>query len=168
MGLSRRRLLKSGAITGLGGVLLARSGSARKKQRSASNSDSDSANTGADSLVRFPGTKLTYQPFTQTFHAPRIMGFASPDVGQAIDPSDGTVRPTANDPGGQFALTPAPGSAQASLGSNAVYHGIAPEYSRANPTHEVANRNDSSPPPARRAARLPASHGRISLGSLRR
>ena len=146
MGLSRRRLLKSGAITGLGGLLLARSGSARKKQRSASNSDSDSANTGADSLVRFPGTKLTYQPFTQTFHAPRIMGFASPDVGQAIDPSDGTVRPTANDPGGQFALTPAPGSAQASLGSDEVYHGIAPEYSRANPTHEVANRNDSSPP----------------------
>jgi hypothetical protein len=33
-------------------------------------------------------------------------------------------------------LVPAPGSPEASLGSAAVYHGIAPEYSRSHPAHQ--------------------------------
>ena len=150
MGLSRRKLLKAGAITGVGGLLIGREGLAgrgKRKGRRASNSTSDSDNTGADSLVTFPGTGVTYEPFTQTFELPRILGYESNDVNVAIDSSDGTLKRTPADPGGSNALSPAPGAPGARLGSDAVYHGIAPEYSRANPTHEVANRNNFDGPP---------------------
>jgi len=153
MGLSRRRLLKASAIAGVGGVLLGKEGLAgkgkrKKKDRKASNNDSGGGDAGPESLVRFPGSKVTYEPFTQTFALPHIMGFGTSDVSEAIDPTDGKVRRTPVDPGSSNTLVPAPGSPQASLGSEAVHHGIAPEYSRSNPTHLVGNRNDSELPPA--------------------
>ena len=163
MGLSRRFLLKAGAITGLGGVLvgspaLARRGGRKRKrgrererererERDASNGAGNSDNTGADSFVRFPGSNVTYKPFTQTFKLPKILGFDSNNIDDAIDPNDGAVKSTNADPGAENVLDPRPGMpGVADVGSGAVYHGIAPEYARNNPTHYVANTNESEDP----------------------
>jgi FtsP/CotA-like multicopper oxidase with cupredoxin domain len=100
-------------------------------------------------VVRFPGTNVTYKPFTQTFQRPKILGFDSIHVEDAIDYSKhGIVKPTNTDPGGAQELFPYPGSPEPSarVGSDAVYHGIAPEYSRHNPTHKVANENNGEDP----------------------
>ena len=153
MGMSRRRLLKAGAIASVGGMLLGRESLAKrkkkkkKKDRKASNGGGGGRSTGANSLVRFPGTDVTYEPFTQTFALPDIMGFGTSDIRQALDPADGKVLPTPNDPGQEHALTPAPGAPDARVGSEAVHHGIAPEYARSNPTHYVGNQNDFEDPP---------------------
>jgi len=149
MGLSRRFLLKAGAIAGFGGALLGQSGLARAKRgrgrgrRKKRNSN----NSGADNLVRFPGSTVTYEPFTQPIVRPKILGFDTADVDHAIDVDDGLVKASNADPGADQVLQPRPGSPEASVGSEAVYHGIAPEYSRNNPIHKVANSNDNAFPP---------------------
>lgn len=129
-----------------GGVLLG---------RRASNATAGSDDTGPNSVVQFPGTDVTYVPFTQTFELPRILGFDSSEVDKAIDYSvdpvtsrvRGAVNRTPVDPGGAMPLDPSPGSPDALLNSLAVHHGIAPEYSRQHPTHLVANRNNFTGPP---------------------
>ena len=152
MGLSRRFLLKAGAITGFGGALLGRNGLARAKKGSGKN-DSDrkgsgkggSDRKGSDNLVRFSRSDVTYEPFTQPIVRPRILGFDSADVDKAID-SDGLVKSSNADPKAYQELLPRPGSPDASVGSADVFHGIAPEYSRNHPVHYIANTNDNAFP----------------------
>ena len=155
MGLSRRFLLKAGAITGFGGALLGQSGlanakkgrgSGKGKRRSRRRRDRDDDDS-PDDLVRFPGSSVTYEPFTQPIVRPRVLGFDSAEVDDVINPVDGTVKDSNADPGAPQALHPYPGSPEASVGSEAVYHGIAPEYARNNPTHKIANTNDGAFPP---------------------
>ena len=121
----RRLLLKRCAVVVLGGLLLAcilhEAGVAGRKKRSgrrASNSSKDEGNAGANSVVRFPGTNITYKPFTQTFQRPKILGFDSIHVEDAIDyDKHGIVKPTNADPEGDYPLTPYPGSPEPSARS---------------------------------------------------
>ncbi|NRA02031.1 MAG: multicopper oxidase domain-containing protein [Myxococcales bacterium] len=160
MSLSRRFFLKTGAIAGAGSLLLGRAGLAGKgrgkrgRKIEASNDASGSSDPGPSDLVTFPGTNVTYKPFTQTFGLPKVLGFDSNEIAKVID-SDGVVMPTNSDPDvGQdpIPLDPYPGSPGlgfdgAVVGSKGVYHGIAPEYSRNNPTHFVSNSNMGEDPP---------------------
>ncbi|NBU11070.1 MAG: hypothetical protein EBS84_18965, partial [Proteobacteria bacterium] len=59
--------------------------------------------------TNFPPTPFNFTPFTVPYTKPPV------------------IQPTP--------LTPVPGSPEASLGSAAVYHGIAPEFSKSHPTH---------------------------------
>ncbi|MFP8880280.1 MAG: multicopper oxidase domain-containing protein, partial [Myxococcota bacterium] len=157
--LSRRFFLKAGVITGTGSLFLGRSGFAKRrgrrggrrkgnKRRKASNDVSGSHPAGVDSVVRFPGTTVTYTPFTQALTKPKILGFDTADPAAAIEyENEGIIAESNADPNGAIPLDPYPGAPDAQVGSAGVYHGIAPEYARQNPTHLVANINDNEEPP---------------------
>ena len=104
MKITRRSLIKASVATGIGGVvagageLQARSG--RRKRRS-----------GRRGGSRKSSGPFGYTPFTATFDLPPVLNDST------VDPNDGTILNSID-------LNPAPGTPEASVGSEAVYHGL--------------------------------------------
>ena len=122
MKITRRSLLRASIATGIGGAV---AGTGELQARSRGRRSRDARRTRKSSKGSGP---FGYTPFTATFDLPPVLN------GSTVDPNDGTIL---ND----VDLNPIPGTPETSVGSEAVYHGYAPEYLRDHPTHATANSN---------------------------
>jgi FtsP/CotA-like multicopper oxidase with cupredoxin domain len=123
MKITRRSLLRATVATSIGGAV---AGTRELQARSSSGQKKKSKRSRSGSLK---GTgPFGYTPFSATFGLPPVLNDSR------VDPNDGTIHNSVN-------LNPAPGTPETAVGSEAVYHGYAPEYERDHPTHAAANAN---------------------------
>ena len=123
MKITRRSLIRGTVATGLAGAV-GGAGELHARGRDKRRGEKKGTTAGPK---RGSGP-FGYTPFTATFELPAVLNDA------VVDPSDGTVHNDVN-------LSPAAGTPESSVGSDAVYHGYAPEYRRSHPVHAAGNAN---------------------------